>query len=223
MEGILLVDKPAEWTSHDVVAKVRGIAKQQTGNKIKVGHAGTLDPFATGLLVVLVGSFTKKAAEYSKLDKVYEATISLGQTSSTGDPEGELSQKSAHQPTSEEIQAALNKFMGKILQTPHKFSAIKVDGQRAYKLARAGKMVELEPRQVRIYELTLEKYEYPLLKIKTKVSSGTYIRSLAEDIGKELGVGAYLTDLRRTEVGNLDVKDAQQISDLQNNLKLLTN
>jgi len=208
MNGILLVDKPAGWTSHDVVAKVRSQLKKKTGQKVKVGHSGTLDPFATGLLVLLIGSYTKKAGEFSKLDKTYEAELILGQSSTTSDPEGEITKFSTHRPSQEEVRQALNKFIGEIRQTPHAFSAIKVDGQRAYKLARAGKEPNLEPRKVTIYGIENVKYDYPKLSFTTSVSSGTYIRSLAEDIGRELGTGAYLSALRRTKVGDFTLSSA---------------
>src|SRR6266404_2464586 len=178
MDGILLVDKPAGWTSFDVVAKVRSMIKAETGQKMKTGHTGTLDPMATGLLVLVLGKYTKRAAEFSKLDKTYEAELTLGKTSSTGDAEGEIVQKSTHWPGLEEIQAVLNKFVGEISQIPPQYSAIKVDGQRAYKAARAGKTVVIEPRQVKIYSINDVKYEYPILRFTTEVSSGTYIRTL---------------------------------------------
>jgi tRNA pseudouridine55 synthase len=211
MDGILLVDKPAGWTSFDVVAKVRGIIKAETGQKIKIGHTGTLDPMATGLLVLVLGKYTKRAGEFSKLDKVYEAELTLGQTSSTGDGEGELTQKSTRRPSLEEVQNVLNKFVGEINQTPPQYSAIKIDGQRAYKAARAGKTVVIEPRQVKIHSIKDVEYEYPILRFTTEVSSGTYIRSLAEDIGQELGTGAYLSSLRRTQVGEFCVADTAQL------------
>jgi tRNA pseudouridine55 synthase len=214
MDGILLVDKPEGWTSHDVVAKVRGTVKAETGNKIKVGHTGTLDPMATGLLILVLGSYTKQAGEFSKLDKVYEAQITLGATSSTGDREGGITKVSDKQPSKTALEAALGTFEGEILQRPHKFSAVKINGQRAYKAARAGKTVEIEPRKVKIYEITDVNYEYPLLKFTTKVSSGTYIRSLAEDIGTALGTGAYLSALRRTKVGKFDIKNARMVGEL---------
>jgi tRNA pseudouridine55 synthase len=215
MDGYLLIDKPAGWTSHDVVAKVRSILKKETGQKIKVGHTGTLDPFATGLLVIVVGSYTKRAAEFSKLDKTYEAEVTLGATSTTGDPEGEIKKSREWRvesrektPPREELEKVLKSFMGEIEQTPHAFSAIKVDGQRAYKLARAGKEVVLEPRKVKVYSIENVDYNYPKLKFTAKVSSGTYIRSLAEDIGQKLGTGAYLSDLRRTQVGEYKLKNS---------------
>jgi len=209
-DDILLVDKPVGWTSFDVVAKIRGQIKaayvvqgeKPTKRQLKVGHAGTLDPFATGLLIILLGDATKKADEFLKLDKVYEATIRLGQTSTTGDPEGELTELSDRQPSREEVEETLKKFIGQITQIPPKFSAIKVNGQRAYKLAHAGKDVEIPSRQVTIYSLELLDYTYPEVKIRTHVSSGTYIRSLAEDIGASLGVGGYCLALRRTRIGD---------------------
>jgi len=208
MDGILLVDKPQGWTSHDVVAKVRSIIKARSGQKIKVGHTGTLDPMATGLLILVVGSYTKKAGDLSKLDKTYEAEITLGTTSSTGDKEGELTEVSDDKPPEQAVEAVLGRFKGEILQKPHKYSAVKIDGQRAYKAARAGKTVEIEPRKVKIYQITDVNYEYPKLNLTCKVSSGTYIRSLAEDIGAELGTGAYLSGLRRTRVGGYGLEEA---------------
>ena len=214
MDGILLVDKPQGWTSHDVVAKIRGIIKYETGQKVKIGHTGTLDPMATGLLVLVLGSYTKRAGEFSKLDKTYEAEVTLGKTSTTGDREGEITQKSAHEPSLGEIQSALNKFTGEIMQMPHRFSAIKIDGQRAYKAARAGQELKIEPREVTIYGITDVDYGYPTLKFIAKVSSGTYIRSLAEDIGEALGTGAYLSALRRTKVGKFGISEAINMDDL---------
>jgi len=214
MDGILLVDKPAGISSFGVVARVRGIIKAETGQKIKVGHTGTLDPMATGLLILVLGKYTKRAGEFSKLDKTYEAELTLGSTSTTGDREGQITKKSTRRPSLEEIQKVLNKFVGEISQVPPAYSAIKVAGQRAYKLARAGKEVVIEPRQVKIYSITDVSYKYPILHFTTEVSSGTYIRTLAEDIGEALGAGAYLSDLRRTKVGKFDIKDALLIDQL---------
>jgi len=215
MDGILLIDKPSGWTSFDVVARIRGQIKRETGlKKPKVGHTGTLDPLATGLLIIVVGSYCKRASEFSKLDKVYEVTLKLGETSTTGDNEGEKIVISAEKPTKEAVEAALKQFTGNIMQTPPIYSAIKVDGQRAYKLAREGKAVALEPRPVTVYSLQFTDYTYPFVKFTAKVSSGTYIRSLVEDIGKELGTGAYMSALRRTEVGKYSISDAQDIANL---------
>lgn len=217
MQGLLLVDKPVGWTSFDAVNYVRKIVAQAEGNAakaakpkaVKVGHTGTLDPFATGLLVLLIGKdYTRRAGELSKLDKTYEVTMRLGATSSTGDPEGELTAVSDKISTESELQAAIKRFVGTIEQTPPAYSAIKVGGQRAYKLARAGKAVEIEPRQVTINRLELVSYDYPEAKLVADVSSGTYIRVLVEDIGKVLGVGAYTSVLRRTKVGDYTVQHA---------------
>ena len=217
MNGILLVDKPAGWTSHDVVAKVRGILKTAAGHKVKVGHTGTLDPMATGLLILVVGNYTKRAAEFSKLDKVYEAELTLGATSNTGDKEGEITPRSDREPTLQEIERVLSRFKGRIQQTPHIYSAIKVDGKRSYDLARKGQEVKIEPREVTIYEITDVYYNYPTLKFTANVSSGTYIRSLAEDIGEALGTGAYLSSLRRTEVGIYLLDDASLLQNIDEN------
>ena len=207
MERIIFVDKPSGMSSFGAVARVRRILSEQEGHKVKVGHTGTLDPFATGLLILLAGKATKKAPELTKLDKVYEATIRLGATSNTGDPEGEIT-ISDEKPTisRERIEEVLRKFIGEIEQRPPAFSAIKVNGQRAYKLARAGKDVEIPTRKVQIYSIDIVEYEAPFLKIRTHVGSGTYIRTLAEDIGRELGCGAYKTELRRTKIADYDIE-----------------
>jgi tRNA pseudouridine55 synthase len=221
MDGVLLVDKPKGWTSFDVVAKVRGVIRRETGQKKpKVGHTGTLDPLATGLLVLLLGSYTKKATELSKLDKIYQVTMKLGEISTTADEEGEKTKTSREKPEVNTIEQVMKQFTGEIEQVPPIYSAIKVEGQRAYKLARAGKEVKLEPRTVKIYSIKLIDYTYPTMKFITKVSSGTYIRSLVEDIGKQLGTGAYMSDLRRTQVGEFELKDAVLIEDLQKKLSL---
>jgi tRNA pseudouridine55 synthase len=214
VNGILLVDKPAGWTSHDVVAKVRGIIKAGSGQKIKTGHTGTLDPSATGLMVIVLGSFTKRASEFSKMNKTYEAELTLGAVSTTGDSEGEILKKSTQKPLLTEIEHVMNKFIGEIDQVPPIFSAIKVGGQRSYKLARQGKELALEPRQITIHAIENVKYDYPKISFTTFVSSGTYIRSLAEDIGKELGTGAYLSSLRRTKVGKFKIENALKIDSL---------
>lgn len=246
MDGILLIDKPSGWTSFDVVAKVRNVLRTSQklqvesqkvsekelstfdfrpftpSKKAKVGHTGTLDPLATGLLVIVVGSYCKRAQEFSKLDKVYEVTMKLGETSTTGDEEGEKTVTSQQVPSQQDLEKALEKFTDNIMQTPPIYSAIKVDGQRAYKLAREGKEVKIEPRPVTIYSITEVEYAYPEVKFTAKVSSGTYIRSLVEDIGKELGVGAYMSGLRRTEVGEYNVKDAQTTGTINlHNLKFI--
>lgn len=219
MNGILLVDKPKGWTSFDVVAKVRGLLRQASAGqpaaaKPKVGHTGTLDPLATGLLVLVVGSYTKRAQEFSKLDKTYEVVMQLGQTSSTGDEEGVKTVVSAQKPSQTAVEAALAGFIGQSHQTPPQFSAVKVNGQRAYKLARQGKEVKLEPRPIEIYSITEVEYQYPEVQFTAKVSSGTYIRTLVEDIGQKLGTGAYMSDLRRTTVGIFTLNQAPTIESL---------
>lgn len=216
-DGILLIDKPASMTSFGVVARIRRVLSQNSsdgrGKKVKVGHTGTLDPFATGLMILVVGKECKNANQYSKLNKVYEATIHLGQTSTTGDPEGEITDVSEVVPNQEEIKSTLKKFTGKITQTPPIYSAIKIGGERAYKLARKGEKIEMPKRHVMVYNLELVDYSYPEAKIKACVSSGTYVRSLAEDIGTSLKVGAYCSQLRRTEIDKWKIDDAQQLSD----------
>ncbi len=201
IDGILLVDKPLAWTSFDVVAKVRGELKRAGVTKPKVGHTGTLDPLASGLLVLVIGTYCKRAQEFSKLDKTYEVTMKLGFTSTTGDNEGDKTKVSDQQVSLKDIERTLQMFTGDIEQTPPAYSAIKVNGQRAYKLARAGKEVILKPRPVAIHSIELTGYAYPEVKFTAHVSSGTYIRSLVEDIGEALGTGAYMSALRRTSVG----------------------
>lgn len=215
MNGIILIDKPTGMSSFGVVARVRWLLSQKAGKKVKVGHTGTLDPFATGLMIIVVGEYCKRAGEFSKLDKRYEATLRLGQTSTTGDPEGDILPQSDRKPSEDELRAALEPFRGEISQTPPSFSAIKIDGVRAYKLARQGKVVEMPTRNVTVHEIELLSYEYPDVRIATHVSSGTYIRTLAEDIGKKLEVGAYLTALRRTTVGKYDIKDAVALQNVE--------
>lgn len=216
MDEVILVDKPTGWTSFDVVAKLRGHLRVTTGNrKIKVGHAGTLDPFATGLLIVLVGAACKQADSLLKLDKTYEFTITLGATSTTGDPEGEITANAAAiEVDSSAILGVLPQFTGQITQIPPVYSAIKVGGKRAYDLARAGKVVAMEPRRVTIHSLTLVSYAWPNASFMAHVGSGTYIRTLAQDIGAALGVGAYCTTLRRTEVGMYTIDQAHTVESL---------
>ena len=246
-DEILLIDKPAGMSSFGVVARVRRKLSEQAGvievkgkdgavrqkrKKVKVGHTGTLDPFATGLLTLLTGRATKQANAFLKLDKEYITTIRLGATSSTGDIEGEIrpfadedqagffsggsslvSSVSDRIPAREEVDKAVASFVGEIEQTVPQYSAVKINGERAYKLARAGKAVEMPQRKVKIYEIEILRYKWPELEIRCKVSSGTYIRTLGEDIGKKLGVGGYLTALRRTKVGAYSVGGARQLGD----------
>ncbi len=213
MDGIVLIDKPAGKSSFGVVSRVRWLLSQKAGKKVKVGHTGTLDPFATGLMIIVVGSYCKRAGEFSKLDKRYEALIQLGATSSTGDPEGELTPVSDRRPTEDEVQKSLENFKGEISQTPPSYSAIKIDGVRAYKLARKGEKVAMPTRQVMIHDLELLDYTYPELRISTHVGSGTYIRTLGEDIGAQLGTGAYVSELRRLTVGKWSLENAVTLDD----------
>ncbi len=220
-DGLLLVDKPISWSSFDVVAKVRGILQKEylleheEKQKIKVGHTGTLDPLATGLMIVIVGSYCKRAQEFSKLDKTYEVQMKLGVSSTTGDEEGEkLVDSSLGLVDRAKFEEVLKGFLGKSLQTPPAFSAIKIDGQRAYKLAREGKEVKIEPREIEITNIKINKYSFPLVDFTVDVSSGTYIRSLVEDIGKKLCTRAYMSNLRRTKVGEFYLENAQLVSQI---------
>ena len=213
MDEILLIDKPPGMTSFGVVARLRRVLSKQEGKKVKVGHTGTLDPFATGLMIIVTGRMCRRAMEFTKLDKWYEAEIVLGIESTTGDSEGELSRISDRKPDKSEIKQVLKKFTGKIEQTPPAFSAVKVNGRRAYQLAREGKEVDIPKRTITIYALELIEYDYPVLKLRAHVSSGTYIRSLAADIGKELKTGAYCQNLRRIKIADYDVKNAKVLAD----------
>ena len=211
---VILIDKPSGISSFGVVARVRRYLSQKAGEKIKVGHTGTLDPFATGLLILLSGKATKLSNQFLKLDKWYEATLCLGKTSTTGDPEGVITEVNVdRQPSYSDIEKILPDFLGNIKQTVPIFSAVKINGKRAYQLARQGQKVEMPTREIEIYELKVLSYHFPELIIRTHVSSGTYIRTLGEDLGQALGVGAYLTALRRTKVGNFDLNNAKKLTD----------
>lgn len=206
----LLVDKPKGPTSHDVVDKIRSITKEK-----KVGHAGTLDPQATGLLIIAIGrDSTKKLSGLIKKDKEYEAEITLGIETDTLDSEGEVMSRNDLVVDKDAVKRALTKFEGRLSQLPPKYSAIKIKGKKAYELVRKGKDVKLPLRKVRVYSIDLVDYRYPILKIKTKVSSGTYIRSLARDIGRKLGCGAYLSKLKRTKIDSFSLKEAVSLKNL---------
>ena len=212
MDGFLLIDKPAGMTSHDVVDAVRKIAHTR-----RVGHAGTLDPFATGLLILGLNKATKKLNDLVGLDKEYLATAKLGATSTTDDPEGETTPTpDTPHPTPEIIEQALDRYRGTYTQTAPAYSAKKVGGKKLYDLARAGKMegIELPKKDVTIHELELVSYEWPDCSFRTVCTSGTYIRALARDIGETLETGAYLTQLRRTKIGSYAVDDAVALHDL---------
>lgn len=213
MDEVILIDKPQGMTSFGVVARLRRVLSNQAGKKVKVGHTGTLDPFATGLMIIVTGKKCREAETFTKLDKWYEAEIILGKNSSTGDPEGEITDMSDYEPSLEEVRKVISQFVGKIEQTPPIFSAIKINGERAYKLAREGKLVEIPKRVIEIYSLELLAYEYPKLKIRTHVSSGTYIRTLAVDIGEKLGTGAYCENLRRIKIADYSIDQAKTLAD----------
>jgi len=206
----LLIDKPKGITSHDVIDEVRKI----TGER-KVGHAGTLDPNATGLLIVGVGrESTRKLGNITKkTDKVYEAELLLGKETDTDDAEGVVISraKGVLPPGEDEIKALLKTFAGKQKQIPPTYSAIKVKGKKAYEEARKGKSLSLKPRDVRVYSIKLVNYSYPIVRIAVKVSSGTYIRAIARDIGRKLGCGAYLKNLNRTEIGDYKLINAVRL------------
>jgi tRNA pseudouridine55 synthase len=215
--GLVLIDKPTSWTSHDVVAKVR----KAVGTK-KVGHAGTLDPLATGLLVLGIESGTKLLTFLVGADKTYEATIRLGQQTISDDSESEViasaSPDEIAKLSDEDIKREIAKLTGVIMQTPSSVSAIKVAGKRAYDLVRAGEEVELKAREVNIYRfemLSVARVSGFLdVQVRVECSSGTYIRALARDLGNSLGVGGHITALRRTKVGHFDVTEANSIEEL---------
>ena len=212
---VLLINKPLEWTSFDVVQKLRYIIKVK-----KIGHAGTLDPLATGLLIICTGKFTKKINEYMAQEKEYTGTFTLGATTPTYDLESEPENfKPFNQITEEEIKSATLKFTGEIQQIPPAHSAIKIGGKRVYELARQGKEVKLEPRTVTIKEFEIVKIESPLIYFRVVCTTGTYIRSLAFDFGGALGCGAYLSSLCRTRIGEFLVTDAQSTQDIQEKMK----
>jgi tRNA pseudouridine55 synthase len=204
-DGILLVDKPSDWTSHDVVAKIRNFFKLS-----KVGHGGTLDPMATGLLVVLIGKGTKLSDRIMGGDKVYEGTIHLGVTTNTQDADGEiLEEKDASHITREMVEQVIAKnYMGDIEQIPPMVSAIKKDGVPLYKMARKGKEIDREPRKICVHEFDVTDFNNPLANFRVKSTKGTYVRTLAHDIGNDLGVGGSLDALRRTASGPLSVDKA---------------
>jgi len=214
MDGYLLVNKPTGISSFGVVARIRRILSDELGQKVKVGHTGTLDPEAEGLMILVIGTYCRRASEFSKLDKTYKVELILGMTSTTGDKEGEISKSSTRRPDQVEVDKVLNKFIGDIWQTPPAYSAVKIDGQRAYKLARAGKKVTIEPRKIYIESIGDASYNYPKISFLTEVSSGTYIRSLVSDIGQELGTGAYMSALVRTKIDNYDLGKAVSLEGL---------
>jgi len=212
---VILVDKPLGWTSFDVVRKIRSLIKIK-----KVGHAGTLDPLATGLLIVCTGKFTKKINEYMGMEKEYTGTFVLGAVTPTYDLESEPTDiKDITNITEEQIHNAVKTFTGEIQQVPPIHSAIKKDGKPVYLLARKGIDVQLEPRTITINSFTIEKIELPIVHFRVVCTTGTYIRSLANDFGKELDCGAYLSSLKRTRIGAFLAENALQMTDLADQIK----
>lgn len=212
---VLLIDKPLNWTSFEIVRKIRSLIKIK-----KVGHAGTLDPLATGLLIVCTGKFTKKINEYMGMEKEYTGTFTLGAVTPTYDLESEPVQiTDISSVTEEAIKKAVLPFIGSIQQTPPIHSAIKKDGKPVYLMARKGLDVVLEARTITIKDFVIEKIELPRVYFKVVCSTGTYIRSLANDFGKQLGCGAYLSSLRRTRIGDFLASDALQIGTFSEQIK----
>ncbi len=217
LEGrVILIDKPFDWTSFDVIRKIRNITRI-----MKVGHAGTLDPLATGLLIVCTGKFTKKINEYMGMEKEYTGTFTLGAVTPTYDLESEpTDHKELSHLTEERIHAATIPFTGPIMQVPPAHSAIKQDGKPVYLAARKGIEVQLEPRPVTIHRFEIEKIDLPVVHVRVVCSTGTYIRSLAHDFGAALGVGGYMSSLRRTRIGIFTVADAQSMEEFEQTIKL---
>jgi tRNA pseudouridine55 synthase len=212
---LLLIDKPIEWTSFSVITKIRSLI-----NVRKVGHAGTLDPLATGLLIVCTGKFTKRINEYMAQEKEYTGTIVLGAVTDTFDFESDPAHiKPTDHLTNEAITSATRQFTGDIMQVPPMHSAIKKDGKRLYELARKGETIELQPRKLFIKEFAITSIELPAIGFRVVCSTGTYIRSLANDFGAALGCGGYLGSLRRTRIGGFHVNDAMNIEQLEDTIK----
>ena len=209
---VLLVDKPLEWTSFDVVGKLRNSMKPQ---KIKVGHAGTLDPLASGLLIICTGKFTKRIDSFQAEDKEYTGIITLGATTPSYDLETAIDQTFDYSHLSEQdIYDTALKFTGELAQYPPAHSAIKINGERVYEKARRGEEVELKARHITVSNFAIEKIDWPAVHFRINCSKGTYIRSLAHDFGKALGIGAHLSALRRTKSGDFHVDNAWQLPDL---------
>lgn len=218
LEGqAILIDKPVHWTSFDVVRKIRNITRI-----VKVGHAGTLDPLATGLLIVCTGKYTKKINEYMGMEKEYTGTFTLGATTPTYDLESEpVDFCNTDHLTESQIKAATKEFTGLIMQVPPIHSAIKQEGKPVYLAARKGIDVVLEPRPVTIHAFEIEKIEMPVVYFRVVCSTGTYIRSLANDFGKALKVGAYMSSLRRTRIGHFQVSDAETMESFETKIERL--
>lgn len=221
LAGLLVIDKPLGWTSMGVCSKVRGAAggKVKGPNKLKVGHAGTLDPLATGVLLVCVGQATKHVADLMGQTKVYEAAIDLSAFTASDDAEMAREEIAVDEPPSvAAIDAALAQQTGLIQQVPPNFSAIHIDGQRAYKAARKGEMLKMRPREVRVDAIERLSYDWPRLELRITCGKGTYIRSIARDLGKLLGTGGHLSSLKRTAVGDYTIDMAYPFEQLENGL-----
>lgn len=211
IEGVLLVDKPTDHTSHDVVARLRGKLKIK-----RIGHAGTLDPMATGLLVILVGKATRVSQYLMSTDKEYTGTITLGKVTSTQDAEGEMLETRPVPPLSEsDVKAAMKAFVGDQYQTPPMYSAIKIDGVPLYKKARQGEEVEREPRFVRVASFELTRFASPEIDFVLRCSKGTYVRTIAHDLGQKLGCGAHLSKLRRTASGKFTISQCLTLDEIE--------
>ena len=221
--ALLLINKPPEWTSFDVVKKVRNLIKKKLQiKKIKVGHAGTLDPLATGLLIVCTGKFTKRIDEIQRQGKCYTGHFTLGASTPSFDLETKVNQtfETAHI-TKQLLEEVVKQFEGEINQIPPIFSALKKDGERLYKLVRKNKKVEIESRKVTIHSFKITKINMPEVSFKISCSKGTYIRSIANDFGKALNSGAHLSELCRTKIGEYDLKQAANIKELEEKINLL--
>ncbi|MCJ7575516.1 MAG: tRNA pseudouridine(55) synthase TruB [Dehalococcoidia bacterium] len=208
MDKMFLVDKPKGPTSSRVVERIK------KKFNVKAGHTGTLDPLATGLLVILTGKFTKNASSFLKLDKAYEVKAILGIETDTFDSEGTVLRRRDNEIAREELENVLKEFSGDIWQTPPIYSAKKIAGRKAYQLARKGISVDIPPKKVSIYSLELKEFQFPYFTIACEVSSGFYVRSLAHDIGEKLGVGATVVDVRRTRVGPYHVEQAKRLEEI---------
>ena len=217
---IILIDKPLQWTSFQVVNKLRWLIRKTFSiKKIKVGHAGTLDPLATGLLIICTGKFTKRIQEFQGQVKEYTGTITLGATTPSYDLETEINERfPTDHITEEKIQSIIPSFIGEIKQYPPVFSALRKDGKRLYEYAREGEEVEVKPRLITIDEFEITKVNMPNVDFRVVCSKGTYIRSLAYDVGKALDSGAHLTKLRRTKIGNFTVENALQVEEFEKQL-----
>ncbi len=211
MDGVIVIDKPEGWTSHDVVGKMRGVARTK-----KIGHLGTLDPIATGVLPLVVGRATRLAQFYTRSDKTYQGVIRFGWSTNTYDRAGEpLGEKVEVSLDPAELERHLERFRGEILQTPPPVSAKRVAGRRAYELARKDIAVELAPAAVHIHELTVLMIEGASVTVRARVSGGTYIRSIAHDLGQAMGCGAHLAELRRLSSGEFEIAQARTIAQLE--------